>query len=74
MAVNRLLSAWVGLIVCTCGTAWAQSYPSKPVRVVIVFEDRLFKTPFSQNATVSPVHRAVNRTVFGENFGLSVTI
>ena len=33
----RLLSAWVGLIAFACGTASAQEYPSKPVRVVIVF-------------------------------------
>ncbi|MDB5921552.1 MAG: hypothetical protein JWN13_488 [Betaproteobacteria bacterium] len=33
----RLLSVCVGLIVFACGVAWAQSYPSKPVRVVIVF-------------------------------------
>jgi len=33
----RLLSAWVGLIVFACGAAWGQEYPSKPVRVVIVF-------------------------------------
>ena len=37
MAVNRLLSAWVGLIALACGTAWSQPYPSKPVRVVVVF-------------------------------------
>ena len=33
----RLLSARVGLIVFACGAAWAQQYPTKPVRVVIVF-------------------------------------
>lgn len=27
----------IGLIVFACGAAWAQQYPSKPVRVVIVF-------------------------------------
>jgi tripartite-type tricarboxylate transporter receptor subunit TctC len=32
-----MLGALVGLIVFSCGTAWAQQYPSKPVRVVIVF-------------------------------------
>ena len=31
------LSAVLGLIVLACGGAWAQQYPSKPVRVVIVF-------------------------------------
>ena len=36
MARIRLLSALVGLVVA-CGFAWAQPYPSKPVRVVIVF-------------------------------------
>ncbi|MGH8639183.1 MAG: Bug family tripartite tricarboxylate transporter substrate binding protein, partial [Burkholderiales bacterium] len=28
---------WAVLILLACGTAWAQSYPAKPVRVVIVF-------------------------------------
>jgi tripartite-type tricarboxylate transporter receptor subunit TctC len=37
MSKIRLLGAFVGLIAFACGTAWAQSYPSKPVRVVIVF-------------------------------------
>ena len=37
MATIRLLSAFLGLIVFACGTALAQPYPSKPVRVVIVF-------------------------------------
>ena len=37
MSKIRLLSAFVGLIVAACGAAWAQPYPSKPVRVVIVF-------------------------------------
>ncbi len=38
MSAIRLLSAWAGLIVFACGTAaWAQAYPSKPARVVIVF-------------------------------------
>ena len=37
MSAIRLVGAWVGLIVLACGTAWAQTYPSKPVRVVIVF-------------------------------------
>jgi tripartite-type tricarboxylate transporter receptor subunit TctC len=37
MSKIRLLSAFVGLIVVACGAAWAQPYPSKPVRVVIVF-------------------------------------
>jgi tripartite-type tricarboxylate transporter receptor subunit TctC len=33
----RLLGAFVGLILFVCGTAWSQTYPSKPVRVVVVF-------------------------------------
>jgi len=37
MSTIRLLGALVGLVGCACGTAWAQAYPSKPVRVVIVF-------------------------------------
>ena len=45
MSKIRLWSAWVGLIVLACGTAWAQpastssgqAYPAKAVRVVIVF-------------------------------------
>jgi tripartite-type tricarboxylate transporter receptor subunit TctC len=37
MSTIRVVGAFVGLIVFACGTAWAQPYPSKPVRVVIVF-------------------------------------
>jgi tripartite-type tricarboxylate transporter receptor subunit TctC len=37
MSTIRLLGAIAGLIVCSCGTAWAQPYPSKPVRVIVVF-------------------------------------
>ena len=37
MNTIRLLGACVGFIVCACGTAWSQPYPSKPVRVVVVF-------------------------------------
>ncbi len=37
MSTIRLLGAFVGFIVAACGTAWAQPYPVKPVRVVIVF-------------------------------------
>jgi tripartite-type tricarboxylate transporter receptor subunit TctC len=37
MSTIRLLSALVGLIVFACGTAFAQPYPSKAARVVIVF-------------------------------------
>jgi len=37
MSPIRVLGAFVGLIAFACGTAWAQQYPSKPVRVVVVF-------------------------------------
>ena len=37
MFTLRLLGAFVGLIAFACGTAWSQQYPSKPVRVVVVF-------------------------------------
>ncbi len=33
----RLPGAFVGLILFACGAAWSQAYPTKPVRVVIVF-------------------------------------
>jgi tripartite-type tricarboxylate transporter receptor subunit TctC len=36
-AIRFLLAAFAGFIVCAGGTAWSQPYPSKPVRVVIVF-------------------------------------
>jgi tripartite-type tricarboxylate transporter receptor subunit TctC len=31
------LSIFAGIIAFTCGTAWPQTYPNKPVRVVVVF-------------------------------------
>jgi tripartite-type tricarboxylate transporter receptor subunit TctC len=37
MSTIRLLGTFVGLIVFACGTAWPQPYPTKPVRVVVVF-------------------------------------
>lgn len=37
MTTIRLLGAFVGLMVFACGSAWSQPYPSKPVRVVVVF-------------------------------------
>jgi tripartite-type tricarboxylate transporter receptor subunit TctC len=37
MRTIRSLGAFVGLMVFACGTAWSQPYPSKPVRVVVVF-------------------------------------
>src|SRR5262245_12422484 len=37
MTTVRLFSALVGFLVFGCGAVWAQVYPSKPVRVVIVF-------------------------------------
>jgi len=37
MSTIRWLGAFVGLIVFACGTAWSQPYPSKPVRVIVVF-------------------------------------
>jgi tripartite-type tricarboxylate transporter receptor subunit TctC len=36
-AIGRLAGVLVGFIALACGTAWAQSYPVKPVRVIIVF-------------------------------------
>ena len=37
MKTIRLLGAVAGLMLLGCGIAWSQSYPSKPVRVVVVF-------------------------------------
>jgi tripartite-type tricarboxylate transporter receptor subunit TctC len=37
MRTIRWLGAFVGLVVFVCGMAWSQPYPSKPVRVIIVF-------------------------------------
>ena len=37
MSKIRWLGAFVGFIVFACGTAWSQPYPSKSVRVVVVF-------------------------------------
>ena len=37
MSIIRRLSAVLGLALFACGAAWAQAYPAKPVRVVIVF-------------------------------------
>jgi len=37
MSTIRWLGAFAGLIVFACSTAWSQPYPSKPVRVVVVF-------------------------------------
>ncbi len=37
MTTIRFLAAVVYLMMFACGSAWAQAYPSKPVRVVIVF-------------------------------------
>jgi len=37
MKFIRLLGVLSGLVVLACGPAWGQAYPSKPVRVVIVF-------------------------------------
>jgi len=37
MTTIRLLGAFAGFIVFACGAAWSQSYPAKPVRVVVVF-------------------------------------
>ena len=37
MSTIRSISAWVGLFVLACSGVWAQQYPVKPVRVVIVF-------------------------------------
>ena len=37
MNAIRLLGVLAGLILLWCGTAWSQPYPSKPVRVIVVF-------------------------------------
>ena len=37
MRTIRSLSVAAGLVGLACGSAWAQQYPTKPVRVVIVF-------------------------------------
>jgi tripartite-type tricarboxylate transporter receptor subunit TctC len=37
MTTVRWLGAFASLIAFACGTAWSQAYPSKPVRVVVVF-------------------------------------
>jgi tripartite-type tricarboxylate transporter receptor subunit TctC len=37
MSTIRTLGAFVALVVFAVGTAWSQAYPSKPVRVVVVF-------------------------------------
>jgi tripartite-type tricarboxylate transporter receptor subunit TctC len=37
MSTIRKLGALAGLVLAACGTAWGQAYPSKPVRVVVVF-------------------------------------
>ena len=37
MRAIRWCSVWMGLVVLACGGAYAQSYPTKPVRVIIVF-------------------------------------
>jgi tripartite-type tricarboxylate transporter receptor subunit TctC len=37
MTAIRSLSVAAALFMFACGTAWAQAYPAKPVRVVIVF-------------------------------------
>ena len=37
MKTTKSLRALMGLAVFACGAAWSQPYPSKPVRVVVVF-------------------------------------
>ena len=37
MKLIRLLGAFVGAVMFSYGSAWAQPYPNKPVRVIIVF-------------------------------------
>jgi len=37
MNTFRLLGVVAGLILFACGTVWAQPYPAKPVRVIVVF-------------------------------------
>ncbi len=37
MRTIRSLGTWAALVLMACATAWAQPYPSRPVRVIIVF-------------------------------------
>lgn len=37
MSMTRRVGAFVGLVLLACGSAWAQQFPVKPVRVVVVF-------------------------------------
>ena len=37
MSTIRLSGMFAGLIGSACGTVWAQQYPAKPVRVIVVF-------------------------------------
>jgi tripartite-type tricarboxylate transporter receptor subunit TctC len=37
MAAIRLLGTCIGFMIFACGIAWGQQYPTKPVRVIIVF-------------------------------------
>src|SRR6185503_1673746 len=37
MNALRLLGAVAGFFVFACGSAWSQAYPSRPVRVIVVF-------------------------------------
>src|SRR5215210_6607241 len=37
MSIVRSFSAFFAVFVVACGAAWAQQYPVKPVRVIIVF-------------------------------------
>src|SRR6185436_11532948 len=37
MGTLRSWSAFAGLLLLACGSTWSQPYPSKPVRVVVVF-------------------------------------
>ena len=37
MSASRLPGMLASLVLLACGAAWSQQYPSKPVRVVVVF-------------------------------------
>ncbi len=64
----------VGCGVAGLSAAVAAAEAGARVAVLERSADRKFKPPFSLSATLSPARQAVNRTVFGENFALSMII